>query len=179
MRVVVFASSSIARSALAQLIGAAGATTILEAASPSALAEILGTMQAHVLASTASDAVLAAELAQAHSVALLLIAATPAEALALPELRLDVPFGIVVADDAAPQALADGLASVAAGQTSLPRELRARLADTALTPREQQLVLLDLQRLDPATIAARLGVESTTIHRYHTRIYQRRHRLAR
>lgn len=183
-RVAVFASSGVTRAGLARLLDPLAQTA--EAASPAALRRLLREGRWTALVADAADYPHVLEAARERGVPLVLVAASVAQAQAL---RLpDVAAVVLDTDPAIEVKLARVLEALVQGEVPsalltddlatqraalVPPQIGARLADTPLTPREQEVLWLDAQGCAAAQIAELLCIDPDTVKSHWKRIQRK------
>ena len=115
----------------------------------------------------ARDHALVCALSSDHAVPILLVASTLLDGLIAATHPEATGVVAVSADPAA--TLAAALRAVLRGRTYRSPAFYAPFADVGLTPREQMLLVLEVQPFTPQEHAERMGVEVKTVLRYRQR----------
>ena len=167
-RLALFATCPLARQGMAGYLRSAAPLEIAEAAAPEGLVQILTTHAISAIVADARDHTLACALSSDHAVPILLVASTLLDGLIAathPEAT-----GVVVASADPAATLAAALRAVLRGRTYRSPTLYAPFADLGLTPREQTLLVLEVQPFTLHERAERMGVEDKTVMRYRQRL---------
>ena len=180
-RLAIYASTTVARSGLAQFVDSGATVPFVQAPDLLALRDHLDhTSDVFALVVHAADAPAVLPIAQEYALAVIAVADTLGAALGLVDLgrQPDAPRCAVVFDHpgyAVPVAeqLAHGLQQLALGAEPNPRCLREPFADAPVAPRERELLALEVQGLSQRAMAERLVVVEGTIRVYLTRLRER------
>ena len=180
-RLAIYASTTVARSGLSQVVDAVMTTPGLQAADLQELREQLDAA-AEVVAVVVqvADAPRVLAVAQQYRLAVIAVADTLGAALGLVDLdrNADAPRCAVVFDHpnyAVPVAeqFAHCLQQLARGAEPNPRCLREPFANAPVAPRERELLALEVEGLSQRAMAERLVVVEGTIRVYLTRLRER------
>jgi DNA-binding NarL/FixJ family response regulator len=184
LRIVVYGSTAVIRTGLTQLIRARMDARISEATTPENLRQLLTTMHVTAIIADMSDYGPVSALVPVPSTPLLVVA--PSLSQAQPAVDDGITSVVLAADLPLTAArLAEGLSRIAEGQQTLPTEVLVHRSVPptmppgplpGLSPRETELVVLDLCGWSTHRIAERFGVESLTITSYWKRIYRKLNR---
>jgi DNA-binding NarL/FixJ family response regulator len=172
-RVAVFASSPVKRAGLARMAAAVGQT--IEAGHENALRHLLAGMRWSAIVADAGDYHHVAPSAREHAVPLVLIAATPGQAQAVPTTAATLI--LVETDPALETHLAMALEAIANGETLsqwlvpppaasrgiVPPMIARQFVDTPISARELEVLWLDYHGHTLRDIAESLAIDPTTV----------------
>jgi DNA-binding NarL/FixJ family response regulator len=184
--VAILCGHPVGRQMLATMLGAVGAQVLLQASHPMGLrADQHALQRVAVLVGYGAQAAELISLAQAQQRGVVLLVLALQDMLAVYATNsVDLPLGVVVikaearalgaantANGINTAEIGHALDAVRRGDNYRSPELAAPLTGSSLTNREQEVMLLELQGADPATIAARLNLSQPTVYSYRTSAY--------